>query len=214
MSFILDALRKSETDRQQKGSAEFTGVPTSNSREKPPRWLWGLGLLLAINVVVLLGLLLRPDAQPAVATTAPPAQAIEAAPVAKDEFASQVAAARENAPPREAPRPTAPEAMPRAMPRAMPEVSQASVASTPPAAVSSNSLPTIHELVANGTIVLPELHVDVHVYSEVQEDRFVFINMNKHMEGSRLAEGPLIREITRDGVVLDQNGITFLLPRE
>jgi general secretion pathway protein B len=96
----------------------------------------------------------------------------------------------------------------------MPEVSQASVASTPPAAVSSNSLPTIHELVANGTIVLPELHVDVHVYSEVQEDRFVFINMNKHMEGSRLAEGPLIREITRDGVVLDQNGITFLLPRE
>jgi general secretion pathway protein B len=210
MSFILDALRKSETDRQQKGSAEFTGVPTSNSREKPPRWLWGLGLLLAINVVVLLGLLLRPDAQPAVATTAPPAQAIEAAPVAKDEFASQVAAARENAPPREAPRPTAPEAMPRAMP----EVSQASVASTPPAAVSSNSLPTIHELVANGTIVLPELHVDVHVYSEVQEDRFVFINMNKHMEGSRLAEGPLIREITRDGVVLDQNGITFLLPRE
>jgi general secretion pathway protein B len=196
MSFILDALRKSETDRQQKGSAEFTGVPTSNSREKPPRWLWGLGLLLAINVVVLLGLLLRPDAQPAVATTAPPAQAIEAAPVAKDEFASQVAAARENAPPREAPRPTAPEAMPRAMP------------------VSSNSLPTIHELVANGTIVLPELHVDVHVYSEVQEDRFVFINMNKHMEGSRLAEGPLIREITRDGVVLDQNGITFLLPRE
>jgi len=206
MSFILDALRKSETDRQQKGSAEFTGVPTSNSREKPPRWLWGLGLLLAINVVVLLGLLLRPDAQPAVATTAPPAQAIEAAPVAKDEFASQVAAARENAPPREEPRPIATQAMP--------EVSQASVASAPPAAVSSNSLPTIHELVANGTIVLPELHVDVHVYSEVQEDRFVFINMNKHMEGSRLAEGPLIREITRDGVVLDQNGITFLLPRE
>jgi len=206
MSFILDALRKSETDRQQKGSAEFTGVPTSNSREKPPRWLWGLGLLLAINVVVLLGLLLRPDAQPAVATTAPPAQAIEAAPVAKDEFASQVAAARENAPPREEPRPIATQAMP--------EVSQASVASAPPAAVSSNSLPTIHELVANGTIVLPELHVDVHVYSEVQEDRFVFVNMNKHMEGSRLAEGPLIREITRDGVVLDQNGITFLLPRE
>ncbi|MCO4811061.1 MAG: general secretion pathway protein GspB [Gammaproteobacteria bacterium] len=206
MSFILDALRKSETDRQQKGSAEFTGVPTSNSREKPPRWLWGLGLLLAINVVVLLGLLLRPDAQPAVATTAPPAQAIEAAPVAKDEFASQVAAARENAPPREEPRPIATQAMP--------EVSQASVASAPPAAVSSNFLPTIHELVANGTIVLPELHVDVHVYSEVQEDRFVFINMNKHMEGSRLAEGPRVREITRDGVVLDQNGITFLLPRE
>ena len=80
MSFILDALKKSETDRQQQGSAEFAGVPTSNRREKPPRWLWVLGLLLAVNVVVLLGLLLRPDAQPAVSPAAQPAQTTQAAP--------------------------------------------------------------------------------------------------------------------------------------
>jgi len=212
MSFILDALKKSETDRQQKGSAEFAGVPTSNRREKPPRWLWVLGLLLTVNVVVLLGLLLRPDAQPAVSTAARPAQTTLAAPAAlaapaeNEDFASQVAAARENAPAREEPRPTAPESRPA--------VSQAPAAIVPQAAVNSNALPTIHELVANGTIVLPELHVDVHVYSEVREDRFVFINMSKHMEGSRLVEGPLVKEITRDGVVLDQNGITFLLPRD
>jgi len=209
MSFILDALKKSETDRQQKGSAEFAGVPTSNRREKPPRWLWVLGLLLTVNVVVLLGLLLRPDAQPAVSTAARPAQTTQAAPAApaeNEDFASQVAAARENAPAREEPRPTAPESRPA--------VSQAPAAIVPQAAVNSNALPTIHELVANGTIVLPELHVDVHVYSEVREDRFVFINMSKHMEGSRLVEGPLVKEITRDGVVLDQNGITFLLPRD
>ena len=212
MSFILDALKKSETDRQQKGSAEFAGVPTSNRREKPPRWLWVLGLLLTVNVVVLLGLLLRPDAQPAVSTAARPAQTTLAAPAAlaapaeNEDFASQVAAARENAPAREEPRPTAPESRPA--------VSQAPAAIVPQAAVNSNALPTIHELVANGTIVLPEFHVDVHVYSEVREDRFVFINMSKHMEGSRLVEGPLVKEITRDGVVLDQNGITFLLPRD
>ena len=206
MSFILDALKKSETDRQQQGSAEFAGVPTSNRREKPPRWLWILGLLLAVNVVVLLGLLLRPDAQPAVSPAARPAQVIQAAPAESGDFASQVAAARQNAPAREAPDPTAPESTPA--------VSQAPAAIVPPEVVNSNALPTIHELVANGTISLPELHVDIHVYSEVSKDRFVFINMNKHMEGSRLAEGPLVREITRDGVVLDQNGITFLLPRD
>ena len=215
MSFILDALKKSETDRQQKGSAEFAGVPTSNRREKPPRWLWVLGLLLTVNVIVLLGLLLRPDAQPAVSTAARPVQTTQAAPAAlaapaapaeNEDFASQVAAARENAPAREEPRPTAP--------KSRPAVSQAPAAIVPQAAVNSNALPTIHELVANGTIVLPELHVDVHVFSEVSEDRFVFINMNKHMEGSRLVEGPLVKEITRDGVVLDQNGITFLLPRD
>jgi len=206
MSFILDALKKSETDRQQQGSAEFAGVPTSNSREKPPRWLWVLGLLLAINVIVLLGLLLRPNAQPANSPATPSARVIETAPAAKDDFASQVAAARENVPPREEPRPSAA--------RPAPEVSRAPATSVPEAVVNSNALPSIHELLANGTIVLPELHVDVHVYSEVEDDRFVFINMNKHMEGSRLAEGPLVREITRDGVVLEQNGITFLLPRE
>lgn len=206
MSFILDALKKSETDRQQQGSAEFAGVPTSNRREKPPRWLWVLGLLLAVNVIVLLGLLLRPAAQPAASPAARPAQIIQAAPAGSDDFASQVAAARQNAPAREAPGPVTPESPPAE--------SQAPAAIVPRETVNSNALPTIHELVANGTISLPELHVDVHVYSEVSKDRFVFINMNKHMEGSRLAEGPLVREITRDGVVLDQNGITFLLPRD
>ena len=76
------------------------------------------------------------------------------------------------------------------------------------------ALPTVHEVTANGTLSLPELHVDIHVYSESAKDRFVFINMVKHNEGSRLAEGPLVEEITPDGVVLSMNGTTFLLPRD
>ena len=67
MSFILDALKKSETDRQRQGSAEFAGVPTSDRRESAPRWLWVLGALLAINLAVLLGLLLKPNSPPAAA---------------------------------------------------------------------------------------------------------------------------------------------------
>lgn len=206
MSFILDALRKSETERQQQGTAEFAGVPTSNRREKPPRWLLVLGLLLAVNVVALLGLLLRPAEQPAATPVSRPAQTARTSPAANDNFASQVAAARQNAPAREKARPVAAEStaaviQPPAV--TVPETSDAAIA-----------LPTIHELLANGTISLPELHVDVHVYSEAREDRFVFINMSKHTEGSRLDEGPLVREITRDGVVLEQNGTTFLLPRD
>ncbi len=63
-------------------------------------------------------------------------------------------------------------------------------------------------------MALPELHVDIHVFSDVARDRFVFINMTKHKEGSRLAEGPLVEEITPDGVVLSHNGKSFLLPRD
>jgi len=38
--------------------------------------------------------------------------------------------------------------------------------------------------------------------------------MNKQVEGSRLAEGPIVEEITTDGVVLNYNGTSFVLPRD
>lgn len=203
MSFILDALKKSETDRQRQGSAEFAGVPTSNRREGAPRWLWILALLLAVNLAVLLGLLIRPDASPPATIgtqTSPPAAANT------DDFAQQVAAARQKTPPRALPRPATTDSPRSDTPTA--------TVTAPRESVDTAALPTIHEVQASGVVTLPEMHVDIHVYSDIPDDRFVFINMNKHKEGSRLAEGPLVREITPDGVVLSQNGTSFLLPRD
>ena len=37
---------------------------------------------------------------------------------------------------------------------------------------------------------------------------------NKQVEGSKLAEGPIVEEITTDGVVLNYNGTSFVLPRD
>ncbi len=108
MSFILDALKKSETDRQQQASAEFAAVPTSPGRRSgPPAWLWVVGALLLINLAVLIGILLRPDVapveEPRVAAAVPTESAVEAAPIETapaNDFASQVAVARENPPAR------------------------------------------------------------------------------------------------------------------
>lgn len=201
MSFILDALKKSESDRQQQGSSEFTGVPTSSGRQRTPRWLWILGVLLAINLVVLLGLLFRPDTKPAATPIAS-----EPATLRNDDFAEQVAEAKQNAPPREEPRLVTVDS-----PRITTPAPAATIARR---AAEVAALPTIHQVVADGQVTLPELHVDIHVYSESPGDRFVFINMNKHNEGSRLAEGPIVEEITPDGVVLKHNGTSFLLPRD
>jgi len=66
----------------------------------------------------------------------------------------------------------------------------------------------------NGSLQLPDLRIDIHVFSDKPDDRFVFINMVKHREQSQLAEGPVVREITTDGVILQHQGRTFLLPRE
>ena len=221
MSFILDALRKSETERQHKGSAEFANVPTSNGRrEGPPAWLWIVGALLLVNLVVLVGVLIRPDVgTPAAATaaanaTAPPVESrADTSPPAmaepRTDFASRVAAARERAPAVEE-TPDAPIAAAPARAETAPEA----VATRPPVTRSANALPTIHEVRAQGLVSLPDLHVDIHVFSESAQDRFVFINMNKHKEGSRLPDGPLVEEITPEGVVLSMNGISFLLPRD
>ena len=208
MSFILDALKKSETDRQQKGSAEFANVPVSAPNDGPPRWLWVLGALLVVNIVVVAGLLMRPEVQPVEAAAPQPSAAVVTDSVTEapqQEFAAEIAAAKQNVPPREEPVATAEtETTPE------PEPAPAQVA----APVNALALPTVQEVIANGSLTLPALHVDVHVYSESPADRFVFINMAKHKEGSVLAEGPRVQSITPEGVVLSQNGVTFLLPRD
>ncbi len=210
MSFILDALRKSETERQQQTGGEFSSVPSSSGESQSPRWLWMLALLLLVNVAVLLGILLRPDAAPEAETPEAPAAA---QPVAADtvppeapaepSFEDRVAEARENQPPAESV--TEESAEPAA------EEPASAIVSPPP---SQERLMTLDELRLAGTTQLPELHLDIHVYAEEPAERFVFVNMNKHREGSRLDEGPVVSEITPEGVVLEHQGRRFLLPRE
>ncbi|MGI9235835.1 MAG: general secretion pathway protein GspB [Woeseiaceae bacterium] len=221
MSFILDALKKSETDRQQRSSAEFTKVPSSDGAARTPGWLLILGILLAINLVALLGLLYRSSTAPADQATAAltrtsdlPGNETDAADVEQNvasldqaSFAERLAEAKRN---------EASTSKVRAPSSPRDEVAPSStlpVISEAPANVST-SLPTIFEVVADGIIEIPELHLDIHVYSEIPQDRFVFINMSKQREKSQLGEGPVVEEITPDGVILAYRGTSFLLPRD
>jgi hypothetical protein len=75
-------------------------------------------------------------------------------------------------------------------------------------------LPSISELNLSGPQALPELHLDVHVFATKPSERFVYINMRKYREGATLEEGPLLERIRRDGVVLNFQGVRFVLPRQ
>ncbi|MDH3616106.1 MAG: general secretion pathway protein GspB [Gammaproteobacteria bacterium] len=207
MSFILDALKKSETERQRQSSAEFAGVPTSRDNRRVPRWLWVLGLLLAINLVVLLGLLFRPGARPPVLPETTVTETRAAAVDAPD-FAAQIAAAKQNVPVHQ----DAVSAEPKTLPSVAPAATPGVVYSDAPR--NSTSLPTVHEVIANGTVMVPDLHLDIHVYSDIPEDRFVFINMSKQRENSQLTEGPVVKEILPEGVILEYQGTSFLLTRD
>jgi general secretion pathway protein B len=81
------------------------------------------------------------------------------------------------------------------------------------AAAQDDELPTHASLVASGR-TLPEMRLDIHVYSTKPQDRFVFVNMRKYVEGQMLSEGPLLERISPDGAILNQNGTRFLLPRQ
>jgi len=212
MSFILDALKKSETDRQQQGSGEFTGVPTSPGAPSVPRWFWVVGILLAINLAVLIYLLLKPDTVATPTAASAPVETDNLS-VAKTEsaasFEEQVAAAQLNLPEQQARNSDT-----RQDTATSTFVRPVLISQDPSAIPASELYPSIQEVRASGSSNLPELHLDIHVYSAEPEDRFVFINMVKLREGSQLAEGPQVAEITPDGVVLEHQGHLFLVPRD
>ncbi len=201
MSFILDALKKSETDRQQQTDTDFAAVPSRSSAQRPPKWLWLLGALLTVNIVVLVSILMRPDA-PAdgAAETSLPAGEPQAA---EPSFEEQIALAKQNQPQR---------ITTAADPE--PTTARKSTSASPSIRTMSARVLTIDEVRLNGTLQLTDLHLDIHVYSDAPDERFVFINMVKHRERSKLEEGPVVIEIRADGVVLEYQGTTFLLPRE
>ena len=204
MSFILDALKKSEADRQRQGAPGIASIPESGRREPGPRWIWIIMALLAVNLAVLLGIVFKPggDHSAAEAVQTPPprltssTQLIEPAPQA-------VTGTIENT------RAETTETV----------VEQAAAAPLPattptPRQTVTEGLKTFGELRAGGMLQLPDMHIDIHVYSGQPADRFVFVNMRKYRESATLIEGPVVSEITPDGVVLNYQGLQFLLPRE
>jgi general secretion pathway protein B len=234
MSFILDALKKSESDRQRRGTPGLGDIPEGSRSGHTPRWIAVLAVLLAVNALVLLGLWLRPVDDVALADRAPPSSPLAVGRESPDStgssFATLVSEARERQPPPVVQAETTAEEPSRRGPsRREPSSADARPAggerqATPPpvrasrlretTAPSSAPLPTFNELRARGTLQLPDLHLDIHVFGGKPADRFVFVNMNKYREQGRLAEGPVVKEISADGVVLEHQGTEFLLPRE
>lgn len=212
MSFILDALKKSELDRQEQGRAEFTGVPTATAPPTLPRWLWLVVALLIVNVAVLAGLLLKSD-EPQQQVQATAAPALHQQPIVTNEastrFIEQVAKAQEDPPKRQT------EDAAIATTGAPNATLRADLISQDPSNVAAESLyPTVQEARANGVGNLPELHLDFHAYSAQRDARFAFINMAKVREGAQLDEGPVVAEITPHGVVVGHEGQFYLLPRD
>ncbi len=56
---------------------------------------------------------------------------------------------------------------------------------------------------------VPEIVLDIHVYSEIPEKRFVMINMKRRREGDDLGNGLKLIHIVPDGMIMIFQGETF-----
>jgi general secretion pathway protein B len=229
MSFILDALKKSEAERARQAGPALLEMRIVRPKRRVALWVVVLALLLSVNLAVLLWYALRREpattAQPA-SPAALPATALAPAPTAPPAPASAGAATAASPAPAEAtalPPPGGFVADPGARIAGAEDADYAAsdnpadlepAASPAPGSVtlgrSAGSRPNYNEI--GGSV--PELRLDLHVYASRPQDRYALINMHKVREGEALPEGPRVLEITRDGVVLDWRGSEFLLGRE
>lgn len=74
MSFILDALKKSENDRQRQSGPALFEVRVAQPRSRFPAWAIALVALLVVNLVIIVWLTLRRPATAATAAAQPVAQ--------------------------------------------------------------------------------------------------------------------------------------------
>lgn len=267
MSFILDALKKSENERQRTVGPSLADVRVVRRNAERPWWVVAVAALLVVNLGVLLVVLIREgdakpvqSAQQAPAHVAPqqsynapppqaaPQQSYNAAPAPAQQYQYQYQ--QQTVPTDPSVRSLADEAggygegypegpanshlagagavpdgppmvrqiqPPAVQPLPSGAVFEARQAANAPASggalVGNETLPTFDDLVSSGTN-LPELHLDIHVNSQQANERFVFVNMRKYLEGEAIKEGPTVERITAEGVVLNQRGLRFLLPRQ
>jgi len=238
MSFILDALKKSENERKRQTGPSLADITVIRRRNERPWWAFAVGALLALNLMVLVVVLMRngdakptapvqqqqvapaPQAQTYAAPTPAPAQAYQP-PAPSPSYQNHVAtdpsvrSLADEAGAYEEPAPTVPEGRPMVRRIEPPAVKPLPAETRARASAPGDMevLPTADDLAASGTN-LPELHLDIHVHSHNPAERFVFVNMRKYQEGETTKEGPSVERITPEGVILNQRGLRFLLPRQ
>ena len=222
MSLILEALRKSESERRRAQApdvrTELPPVPLQR-RVAMPSWAW----LLPASAVLLaaIWLMRTPDrisppgastrtntdhlgetkpTLPVVPRLSPPAVVATRKPPATGQTSQA------------APQPSPAVAQPAAIvaPGAIPTpIESPPVASSPDAGESD--LLQLSDLTAAERKSLPPLKVSMHLWDGDAARRFVIVDGNRLVEGDRVGDA-VITTITPDGVVLDWSGRRLKLP--
>lgn len=202
MSYILDALKKSEEERQKnQPEREFSTVaisPASRVQDVSAgqKWLPVIALLLLLLLILIVLLLWRnTPTEPAVAPVTVPIEKVAVTDI------------EENSTPVKVPD-TVDETPGAVMSSATLQAPVAPVAvSVVPKAGKSGAAPV------EALKQIPTLNITGHLYSSVPSKRTVTMNDRVWKEGDTLTQGVSIKEITKDGLSLDVSGWTVFVGR-
>ena len=202
MSYILDALKKSEQQRAgNQPAAAVVHVPLSPTPTRSALLPVGWGLMTLVGLLLLGGWWLaspgvpvnpmaeQPLTRPAVPepVTMAPAPVMTTTRLPETLVPVSVTPAAETAAPAASvmaePQPAEPQAEPGV------------------ARVQTRRLPPLESLRR-----IPALMINSHIYSPLADKRSVTINNRAWREGEPLAEGIVLQEITPQGIVLDVDG--------
>ena len=202
MSFILDALKKSESERHRNSGPVLMDVRIAPPRRRLPAWAWIIIAVLVANFMVLAWLLWLSPAKRS-AKVRPPAVAVAPAPASA--VPAQPAAPVLPTPSLPPPLPAEPAGATTAAPAAPPAPAMPAMP-----AIDTGSLPRYQDLVSAG-VALPAIQLNLHVHDAQPASRYVLLNGVKLREGESTPDGLKVLQIVPSGVALEMRGQRFFM---
>jgi general secretion pathway protein B len=225
MSYILDALKKAESDRKLGSipTVHAQSMPSTTNNADLPGWRkrlpWLLTLLMSV-LVAWVGWLQPWRSQPAPAAnppsgSAPPtAQTMEnPVPVAPPAASAPASPALKSAAPEHVDQPARSAMAPRA-PASSPKIASVDTKAVAPEAdhVEQKSVGTLQDLPENIQRELPAIVVNGYIYARNPADRSVLINKRLLHEGDQIGPELVLEKMTPNGAVLSYKGYRYRVP--
>jgi general secretion pathway protein B len=203
MSFILDALKKSESERHRNSGPVLMDVRIAPPRRRLPAWAWIIIAVLVANFMVLAWLLWLSPAKRS-AKVQPPAVAGEPAPATPASAVPAQSAATT------LPAPSLPPPLPAQPAGGATTAAPAAPQAPAMPAIDTASLPRYQDLVSAG-IGLPAIQLNLHVHDAQPASRYVLLNGVKLREGESTPDGLKVLQIVPSGVALEMRGQRFFM---
>jgi general secretion pathway protein B len=205
MSYILEALKKSQAERQLGSAPTLHAVPVgavpidAAARNRKPLWLALAGAVIVVALALLAWRMQAPAVRPA-AVLAAPAPTMVAPP-------APLAVAPTPAPPLAVVPPSSPPPKPAAAHVPLPAPVKASV----PAPEEEN-LPSLRQLPEAIQRAVPPLTFGGYMYSTNPADRLLLIDKTLRHEGEEVAPGLVLEKLLPKAAVMNYKGNRYRVP--